>query len=438
MCQAVGMSERVEKPSMVRRLADMPANGASRESMEPEKLAKLKIGQERESTMGGKRRRRWLVLILALVILSAGAFLVFRSGFLASTTPVQLTTVGLVFPSQALTDFNASGYVVAQRRASVASKATGRLERLAVQEGSRVSAGDVLAELENADLRAEYAQVAAQLGAARADLIKAETEHRTAARNFRRYRNLWEQEVVAQVDYETAEDRHRRAVAAEDAAKAAIQSLEAALLRAEVLLGYTVIRAPFDGVILTKNADVGEVVAPFGSSLNAKAAVVTMADLASLMVQADVSESFLPRVKVGQACEVQLDALPDTRFSGRVNTIVPTADRTKGTVMVKVAFDRLDPRILPEMSAKIAFLTRPLSEAEHQPQLGVHRDVITQRQGGQGLFRIVGDRAEWIPLPELAFQGDYVLPGEVLKAGEQVVLKPAKALNAGDRVHAAE
>jgi len=406
--------------------------------MEPEKLAKLKIGQERESTRGGKRRRRWLVLILALVILSAGAFLVFRSGFLASTTPVQLTTVGLVFPSQALTDFNASGYVVAQRRASVASKATGRLERLAVQEGSRVSAGDVLAELENADLRAEYAQVAAQLGAARADLIKAETERRTAARNFRRYRNLWEQEVVAQVDYETAEDRHRRAVAAEDAAKAAIQSLEAALLRAEVLLGYTVIRAPFDGVILTKNADVGEVVAPFGSSLNAKAAVVTMADLASLMVQADVSESFLPRVKVGQACEVQLDALPDTRFSGRVNTIVPTADRTKGTVMVKVAFDRLDPRILPEMSAKIAFLTRPLSEAEHQPQLGVHREVITQRQGGQGLFRITGDRAEWIPLPELAFQGDYVLPGEVLKAGEQVVLKPAKALNAGDRVHAAE
>jgi len=169
--------------------------------MEPEKLAKLKIGQERESTRGGKRRRRWLVLILALVILSAGAFLVFRSGFLASTTPVQLTTVGLVFPAQALTDFNASGYVVAQRRASVASKATGRLERLAVQEGSRVSAGDVLAELENADLRAEYAQVAAQLGAARADLIKAETEHRTAARNFRRYRNLWEQEVVAQVDY---------------------------------------------------------------------------------------------------------------------------------------------------------------------------------------------------------------------------------------------
>jgi len=406
--------------------------------MEPEKLAKLKIGQERESTRGGKRRRRWLVLILALVILSAGAFLVFRSGFLASTTPVQLTTVGLVFPSQALTDFNASGYVVAQRRASVASKATGRLERLAVQEGSRVSAGDVLAELENADLRAEYAQVAAQLGAARADLIKAETERRTAARNFRRYRNLWEQEVVAQVDYETAEDRHLRAVAAEDAAKAAIQSLEAALLRAEVLLGYTVIRAPFDGVILTKNADVGEVVAPFGSSLNAKAAVVTMADLASLMVQADVSESFLPRVNVGQACEVQLDALPDTRFSGRVNTIVPTADRTKGTVMVKVAFDRLDPRILPEMSAKIAFLTRPLSEAEHQPQLGVHRDVITQRQGGQGLFRITGDRAEWIPLPELAFQGDYVLPGEVLKAGEQVVLKPPKALNAGDRVHAAE
>jgi HlyD family secretion protein len=406
--------------------------------MEPEKLAKLKIGQERETARGGQRKRRSLVLVLVLVILSAGGFLVFQSGFFASAVPIQITTVGLVYPSQTLTDFNASGYVVAQRRASVASKATGRLEFLAVQEGSRVKQGDVLAELESNDLKAEYAQVAAQLAAARADLIKAETEKNTASRNFRRYRNLWDQKVVAQADFETAEDQHTHARAAVDSGKATIRSLEAAVHRAEVLIGYTVIRAPFDGVVLTKNADVGEVVAPFGSSINAKAAVVTMADLSSLMVQADVSESFLPRVHVEQACEIQLDALPDSRFPGRVDTIVPTADRTKGTVMVKVAFEQLDPRILPEMSAKIAFLTRPLGNSERQPYFGVHREVITQRQGAQGLFRITGDRAEWVPLPGAAPKGDYVVLGETLKAGEQVVLKPPSTLKAGDRVQVAE
>jgi len=163
-----------------------------------------------------------------------------------------------------------------------------------------------------------------------------------------------------------------------------------------------------------------------------------MADLSSLMVQADVSESFLPKVHHDQACEIQLDALPDTRFPGKVNTIVPTADRTKGTVMVKVAFDRLDPRILPEMSAKVAFLTRPLSEPELRPFLGAHREVIPQRNGNQGLFRVVGDRAEWIPVPAAEFKGDYVIPAALLKAGEQVVLKPPTTLKAGDKIQVAE
>lgn len=352
--------------------------------------------------------------------------------------PIQITTVSWVYPSQTITDFNASGYVVAQRRASVASKATGRLELLAVQEGSRVRQGDVLAELENNDLKAEYAQVVAQLAAARADLIKAETERNTAERNFKRYRNLWEEKVVAKADFETAEDHFTRTRASVDSAKANIRSLEAVLNRAFLLIEYTIIRAPFDGVVLTKNAEVGEVVAPFGSSLNAKAAVVTMADLSSLMVQADVSESFLPKVHHDQACEIQLDALPDTRFPGKVNIIVPTADRTKGTVMVKVAFDLLDPRILPEMSAKVAFLTRPLSESELRPFLGAHREIITQRNGTQGLFRVVGDRVEWIPVPAAEFKGDYVIPAALLKAGEQVVLKPPTTLKSGDKVQVAE
>jgi HlyD family secretion protein len=406
--------------------------------MDPEKLLRLKIGHANQMPGGGWKLRRILIVITSLALLFATGYLVILTGLFASALPVQITTATPVYPSQTVADFNASGYVVAQRRASVASKATGRLEHLAVQEGSRVKQGDTLAELENDDLKAEYAQIGGQLAAAQADLARAETEKRTAERNYTRYKNLWEQRVVPQIDYETVEDRYAKARAGVESAKATIQSFEAARSRASVLIEYTVIRAPFDGVVLTKNADVGEVVAPFGSSINAKAAVVTMADLSSLMVQADVSESFLPRVYIDQACEIQLDALPDIRFPGKVNTIVPTADRTKGTVMVKVSFDRLDPRILPEMSARVAFLTRPLSPQELLPFLGAHREVITQRNGSQGLFQVAGDRVQWLAVPKPEFKGDYVVLAGLMKGGEQIALKPPPSLKSGDRIKIAE
>jgi HlyD family secretion protein len=407
-------------------------------AMEPEKLSRLRIGQENQAAVGDRRLKRVLFVLIAVAILSVTGYIFSQTGIFGSAVPVQITTATLVYPSQTIADFNASGYVVAQRRASVASKGTGRLERLAVQEGSRVRAGDVLAELENNDVKAEYAQVAGQLAAVRADLVRVETDKRTTERNFKRYQNLWGERVVSQVEYEKVEDQYTKARAAVASVKANILALEGALQRASVLIEYTAIRAPFDGVVLTKNADVGEVVAPFGSSINAKAAVVTMADLSSLMVQADVSESFLPRVHVDQACEIQLDALPDNRFPGRVHTIVPTADRAKGTVMVKVAFDQLDPRILPEMSARVAFLTRPLTMQELVPFLGAHRDVLTERNGAGGLFQVVNERTQWLATPTAEFKGDYVVLGGFLKGGERLVLKPPPALKSGERIKIAE
>jgi len=155
-------------------------------------------------------------------------------------------------------------------------------------------------------------------------------------------------------------------------------------------------------------------------------------------VEADVSESFLSRVSPGQACEIQLDSLPDARFPGKVSTIVPTADRTRGTVMVKVAFDSLDPRVLPEMSAKVAFLSRPLTGAESRPFLAVHRDALIERNGTRGLFKVEDDRARWIPLPDPLFNGDYVVLEKTLADGEKVVMKPPTNLKPGDKIKAAE
>ncbi|MFZ2445406.1 MAG: efflux RND transporter periplasmic adaptor subunit [Syntrophobacteraceae bacterium] len=403
--------------------------------MNEEKISKLKIADSGRFSIASRKRRIVWVLVVAVVLVVCA--LLFGKGLLNPATSVRASSAGLVYPSQVITDFNASGYVVAQRKAAVASKGTGRIVYLGVQEGSRVKEGEVIARLDNDDLKAEKAQIDAQLGVARSDLARAEIEVATSERNFKRYTDLWAKKAVAQLDYENAQDRFLKAKAAVESARAAIKALEASSRRAAVLIEYTIIRAPFDGVVLTKDADVGEVVAPFGSATNAKAAVVTMADLSSLMVQADVAESFLNKVRPEQPCEIQLDAVPNTRFAGRVHMIVPTADRTRGTVMVKVRLDVLDPRVLPEMSAKAAFLSRKLSENENQPVLAVHKDALASG-GGRGIFRVVEGKAEWIPVNEPRFMGDYLVLGPPVQSGDRIILKPPAGLKSGERVEIAE
>jgi RND family efflux transporter MFP subunit len=406
--------------------------------MDPEKIAQLKIRETGHTTPRKRRGRKLIGIFLFLFAVALILSVMYEQGMLSSAVTVQLTPVAWVYPSQAITDFNASGYVVAQRRASVASKGTGRLEHLAVKEGSRVKKGDLIASLENDDLKAERAQTAGQLAAARADLARSEADLRIAERNWNRRRELFAANAVARADYENTQDQYEKAKAAVAAAGANIKALQAAVERTSILIDYTEIRAPFDGVVLTKDADVGEVVAPFASALKAKAAVVTMADLSSLMVEADVAESFLSKAHEGQPCEIQLDSLPDSRFPGKVNTIVPTADRTRGTVLVKVELDKLDPRILPEMSARVAFLSRPLTDRESRPFLAVHRDALVERNGGRGVFEAKDDRAVWVPLSKAEEIGDYAVPSPSLPAGRKVIMKPPSNLKNGDRIQVPE
>ncbi len=406
--------------------------------MDPEKVSRLQIpGRERTTPARSGIRRAAAPILAAFGIGGVGYWLI-MSGALLGAVSVQAVSVALVYPSQVVTEFNASGYVVAQRKAAVSSKGTGRLVYLGVKEGSRVKAGELLARLENDDLEAERSQIEGQLAAAKAELARATADLRAASRQHRRLEALWRERVVAKAEYENARDQDHRAGAAVAAARANIRALEAGLKRASVLLDYTEIRAPFDGVVLTKNADEGEVVAPFGSAVNARAAVVTMADLSSLEVQTDVSEAFLHKVREGQPAEIQLDALPDTRLSGKAATIVPTADRTRGTILVKVQFDRMDPRVLPEMSARVAFLSRPLAEGEKLPFLAVHVDALAEREGVKGVFALEGERLRWVPLTSVVTRGDFVVLGPPWKEGGKVVKKPSPDLQDGARFQIAE
>ncbi len=406
--------------------------------MEPDRLSKLSI--ERKE-FAGPRRRRWVRRVMLVTMLVAAIAVLghlFRQGMLTPTTEVKVTSLSMVYPAQVITDLNASGYVVAQNKAAVASKGTGRLIALEVREGSRVKKGDILARLESDDLQADVNQTRAQVAVGRAVLAQAQSELDTADKNWQRYRTLVQQQFVAQAEGDIARDRWAKARAAVESARANIKALEAGSERAAVLLEFMQIRAPFDGVVLTKNADIGEVVAPFGSATNAKAAVVTMADLGSLLVETDVSEAFLSKVRFGQPCEIQMDALPRERFAGKVDVIVPTADRTKGTVLVKVSFDQLDPRVLPEMSARVAFLNRPLTPQENQPVLGVHRDALTKVDGVQGFFLVKDQRAHWVALPQPEFMGDYAILAAPMKAGDPAVLKPGPKLRPEARIKMAD
>jgi len=377
-----------------------------------------------------------VMAVVAALAVTVVVVLAWR-GVFTPAAEVEVATVSLVYPSQTFTLLNASGYVVAQRKAAVASKATGRLEWLGVEEGSRVKAGDILARLENRDATATRDQVAAALVTARAALDEAKAELQDATLNYQRQKELVSQGITARAEFDSAEARYRRAVATVARATSSITGAEAALRGANVNIEYTFIRAPFDGVVLTKNADVGDIVTPLGAAANAKAAVVTLADMESLMVEADVSESNLEKVKVGQPCEILLDALPDTRFRGVVHTVVPTADRSKATVMVKVRFLDKDHRILPEMSAKVAFLDRTVRPEEQKPRIALIPSAIADREGRKVVFKVEGNRALMTPVALGTPLGEMREVTSGVKAGEKVVLRPPEKLRNGSGIKVA-
>ena len=217
--------------------------------------------------------------------------------------------------------------------------------------------------------------------------------------------------------------------------KAGIAAAEAAVDAARVALENTVIRAPFDGTVLTKNADVGEVVAPLAASAFSKSAVVTVADLRSLQVEADVAESNLEAIGPDQPCEIVLDAYPDVRYPGVVAKIVPTADRAKATVQVKVAFRGYDARVLPEMSAKVHFLPRPGRVAvDTQPVLVVPATAVAERNGRSVVFVVEAGRAVEVPVAVGRQLGSSVAVREGLRPGALVVDSVGARLRGGAKV----
>jgi RND family efflux transporter MFP subunit len=358
-----------------------------------------------------KPKIKFLIGMLTTFLIVIAGILLIQSLLFSPVVSVRLVTVSWTSPSQSNASLNASGYVVAQRKASVASKGTGRLVYLGVVEGDKVKKDQVIARLEDTDIIAALEQARANLRMYEADLYEAEM-------TLNRTKSLHEKNLASQAEYDAADARVKRLRASIDVAKAGITA-------AEVALENTRIRAPFDGTVLTKNADVGEIVAPLAASASSRAAVVTIADMSSLQVEADVSESNIERISVNQNCEISLDAYPEKRYAGYVAKVVPTADRAKATVLVKVAFISYDSRVLPEMSAKVLFLSKPPdpSNADGKPLLTVPATAIVDRNGKKVAFRVADNRAVSVTVTTGTIIGSSVEIRQGLTAGEKVIEK---------------
>jgi HlyD family secretion protein len=396
-------------------------------------LSKLRIDRS-VAPVVRRRRRKWIWLgVLGVLALAGGAWFAMQP----RVATVQTTPVVTAYPSQQFVVLNSTGYVVAQRKAAIASKATGRLEWLGVAEGSRVKAGEVIAKLDNRDVAAQSQSADANVRAARAALDQALAEQRDAQAQHKRNIDLAAKGFVSQSATDTSKARADRAVAGVANARAAVGAAEANARNAQVAVDYTLIRAPFDGVILSKSANVGDMVTPFSSATDSKGAVVSMADMSTLEVEADVSESSLAKIKVGMPAEITLDALPNDRFRGRISRMVPTVDRAKATVMTKVKFDDIDPRVLPEMSAKVSFLSQDVTPEQQKPLVAVTSDAFAQRDGRTVVFVIRDGKAVAIPVTPGAKIGELTAVTGDIKSGERAVLKPDEKLASGGLVKVA-
>lgn len=399
-------------------------------------ISKLKIDKS-DALQYRLVRRKLSLKITAFIFALVIGFILYRWVF-NPVVEVKVSTVSQIYPSQTFTLLNASGYVVAQRKAAVASKITGRLEWLGVEEGIKVKKGQVIAKLEGEDAAAARDLAIANLDNAMFNLDMTKAEMNDATLHYDRQKELLSQGVVPQSELDIAEARYKRAKAAVAAAESAINACKAAVHFARIALRYTFIRAPFDAVVLTKNADVGDIVAPLGAAATARAAVVTIADMDSLLVEADVSESNLQKVKIGQPCEIQLDALPENRFRGMVHMIVPTADRSKASVMVKVKFLDKDDRILPEMSAKVAFLERTVTLEEQNPKTALNSNAIMMHNNTGFVFLINENCVYKTPLTTGSQIGNMTEVLDGVNSGDKVVVSPPKNLRDGMRIKVKE
>ena len=397
-------------------------------------LAALRIGSGDPTPPGaGQRRRLSRGRRFALLATVAVLVLVVVSVLRPKVLTVETATASAPAASGRVTVLNASGYVVARRIATVASKVTGRLIENNVQEGGLVHAGDVLARLDPATVRAAWQVAVRSREAASRALREIEVRRADAARMLERNRGLASAHLIAQSVLDTSEADYAALSARLDESRAGLAVADAGVHQRQQDLDDLVIRAPFSGVAISKDAQPGEMVSPISAGGGfTRTGIATIVDMDSREVEVDVNEAFIQRVRPGQSAEATLDAYPDSPLPAHVINIVPTADRQKATIKVRISLDRLEARILPDMGVKVAFLDD--APAGQKPVALVPASAIVGDGATRTIWVVADGRVQRRQVHVGTSPGDEVPVLDGLKPGEQVVLKPDTSLVAGARV----
>jgi RND family efflux transporter MFP subunit len=390
-------------------------------------LASLRIQRDEAP----RRRSIWPAAIVVVALAAIGVVAALRAGRSLGAVEVETASAivaraGLAQPGSAV--LTASGYVVARRKAVVSAKIQGRLEKLNVEEGSQVREGEVIARLESADYEAQVVRARAQVQRAEADLAENQRQLRLAD-------ELARANVLARDSLEAAQSRVR-------IAEASVALAKADLVLYEALFQNTFIRAPFTGTVVKKMAEVGESVAPIPPGVNistASGAIVALADLYTLEVETDVAESNVAKLGPDQPAEVSVEAFPDRKFRAVLRQVIPTADRTKATVQVKVTILDKDKDLKPEMSAKVTFLERDAKDEPQLPQerptvVTVPKETLTTRQGKPVVFEVLDGHVRSRSIEAGSERQGQVVVKAGLAGGETLVLRPPQALKDGDAV----
>ena len=393
-------------------------------------LSALRI--EREPLETGRRTwGKWIVLLVLLVVAGAGAWY-----WINRPRPIEVEVAAVTERAAGAqaSVLNASGYVTARRRATVSSKVTGKVIEVNVEEGMAVREGQVLARLDDSTLQAALRLYRAQLEAARQQIPESEVRLQQARIQLRRQEQLRQEGLNTPNDIDNARAEVDSLIARIASAQEQVKVAESQIAMQLTAIDDTVIRAPFSGVAISKDAQAGEMVSPVSAGGGfTRTGISTIVDMNSLEIEVDVNESYINRVRAGQPVSAVLDAYPDWEIPGNVITLVPTADRQKATVLVRIAFQKLDPRILPDMGVKVTFMREadtpdaPVAQAMTLvPQAAVKTD-----SGASYVFVVKQDSVERRAITTGGTDGDRLEVLAGLKGGEQVVISPPAELTEG-------
>jgi len=383
----------------------------------------------------------WLLLLVVIVGAVGGVGYTMFQDQLFPVPVVQTDSVRVMTLGQVSTQLTATGYLESRLQAAVGAKVPGRISRLPVEEGSVVKAGDVLAELEHADLDAALASRKVAVKLAEAQLAEAQFNLKQAERDLAREKDVYQRKAGTESGLERAETAQLAAKAILEAREAALEAAKSSVREGEEAIKNMFIFAPFDGTVITKDAEQGESIMPGGMGIGSgRGSVITLADLNELEVDTDVKEDYLGQLRKGQPAQVVVDAVSDRRYKGRLREIIPMGDRTRGIVKVKVSILDPDERLFPDLSATVNFLPDTAGTEE-----GANQALKKGVYAPQGALQLdAGVSLVWVVENDKVRRVDVQTSGEAqeglieissgLTGGERVVISPPPGLKAGDRV----